>query len=94
MNSKRFLPLIAAAALAATMFFPTLTDQPSSSVAEASPRIVNLAAITVRPAAVDAADYRAHRIVDLPVITVQPESADQASFLAGLALRESLACRC
>lgn len=94
MNSKRFLPLAAAAALAATIVFASLMDQPSASVAEASPRIVNLAAITVRPAAVDAAYYRAHRIVDLPVITVQPEAADQASFLAGLALHGSLACRC
>ncbi len=93
MNSKRFLPLAAAAALAAMIVFPSRVNQPPASVAEASPLIVNLAAITVRPAAVDTAYYRAHRIVDLPVITVQPEVADQASFLAGLALQESLACR-
>lgn len=94
MNSKRFLPLVAAAALAATFVFPSLVDQPSASVAEASPRIVDLAAITVRPAAEDAAYYRAHRIVDLPVVTVHPAAADHASFLAGLALQSTLACRC
>ena len=94
MSSKRFLPLVAAGALAATIVFPSLVNQPSASVAEASPRIVDLVVITVRPAAMDAAYYQAHRIVDLPAVTVQPEAADQASFLAGLALWESLACRC
>ena len=94
MNSKRFLPLVAAAALAAMIVSPSRVDQPSASVAESSPLIVNLAAITVRPAAVDAAYYRTHKIVDLPVITVRPEAADQAAFLAGLALQASLACRC
>ena len=92
MNSKRFLPLVAAAALAAVII-PPLADRPSVSVAEAS-SIVDLAAITVRPASADAAYYRAHRIVDLPVVTVHPAAADQASFLAGLALQASLACRC
>jgi hypothetical protein len=94
MSSKRLLPLFAAAALAATIVFPSLVDQPSASVAVTSSRIVDLAVITVRPTTMDAAYYRAHRIVDLPVVAVHPAAADQALFLAGIALQASLACRC
>lgn len=94
MNSKRFLPLVIAAALAATIVFPSQVEQPSASVAAASPGIVDLATIIVRPAAADAAYYRANRIVDLPAVTVHPAAADQALFLAGMALQGSLACRC
>jgi len=94
MNSKRLLSPVAAVLLAATIAFPSWVEKPSPSVAGASPRVVELAAIIVRPAAVDAAYYRSNRIVDLPTVTVRPTAADQALFLAGLALQASLACRC
>lgn len=94
MNSKRLLSPVAAALLAATIVFSSWAGKPSPSVAGASSNIVNLVAIVVRPAAADAAYYRSKRIVDLPTVTVRPAASDQASFLAGLALQASLACRC
>ena len=94
MNSKRLFSPVVAVVLAAAIVFPLRMEKPSPSVAAASPRVVDLAAISVRPATVDAAYYRSNRIVDLPTVTVRPAAADQASFLAGLALQESLACRC
>lgn len=93
MNSKRLLPFVAVVLLA-TALVPAVMENLSFPVAEASPRIVDLAAISVRPAPVDAAYYRAHRIVDLPAVTAHPAAADQAMFLAGAALEASLACRC
>jgi hypothetical protein len=94
MNSKRLLFPVAAVLLAATIVLPLRVEKPSPSVAAASPRVVDLAAISVRPAAADAAYYRSNRIVDLPAVTVRPAAADQSLFLAGLALQASLACRC
>jgi hypothetical protein len=94
MKSKRLPYPFAAVLLAAAMVFPSWVDKPPPSVASASPNIVGLPAIIVRPAAADAAYYRSKRIVDLPKVTVRPAASDQASFLAGRALQASLACRC
>lgn len=93
MNSKRLLVLAAAILLAAAIV-PARMENPSLPVDEASSRIVDLAAVTVRPASADAAYYRSRRIVDLPAVTVYPAAADQALFLAGIALQASMACRC
>lgn len=93
MNTRILLPLTATALLAVAITSVPV-GIPSLPVAEASPRIVDLPAITVRPAREDAAYYQAHKIVDLAAVTVYPAATDQAFFLAGMALRESLACRC
>lgn len=93
MNTRILLPLTATALLAVAIT-STLVGTPSPPVAEASPRIVDLPAITVRPAAEDAAYYQAHKIVDLAAVIVYPAAGDQAFFLADTALRASLACRC
>lgn len=93
MNTKLFFPL-AAAILLLVVDFRSPTGNPSRIDVPDSSRIVELPTVRVRPAVEDAAYYRAHKIVDLAAVTVHPAAADQAFFLAGMALRESLACRC
>lgn len=93
MNTRILLPLTAAALLAVAIT-SALVGTTSLPVAEASPRIIDFPAITVRPAAEDAAYYQAHKIVDLAAVIVYPAAGDQAFFLADTALRASLACRC
>ena len=93
MNTRIILPLTAVALLAVAIT-TALVGTPSLPVAEASPRIVDLPTITVRPAVEDAAYYQAHKIVDLAAVVVYPAAGDHAFFLADAALSASLACRC
>jgi hypothetical protein len=93
MTTQQFLPLGAAALLAASLV-PLRVSDPAIAVAEASPRIVELAPVIVHPAVEDAAYYQSRKIVDLPAVVVTPAAADHASFLASAALDASLACRC
>ena len=91
-NTKILFPLTAALLVVAAT--SALVGTPSLPVAEASPRIVDLPAITMRPAVEDAAYYQAHKIVDLAAVIVYPTARDHEFFLADTALRTSLACRC
>lgn len=85
---------LTAAALLAVATTSALVGTPSLPVAEASSRIVDLPAITVRAAVEDSAFYQAHKIVDLAAVIAYPTAGDQAFFLADTTLRASLACRC
>ena len=93
MNIRILLPLTATALLAVAIASAPV-GIPSLPVAGASPRIVDLPAITVRPKVEDGAYYQAHKIVDLITVIVHPATEDQALFLPGTALQGSLACRC
>ncbi len=84
MNTRILLPLTAIALLAVAIT-AVLVGTPSLPVAEASPRIVDLPAITVRPAVEDAAYYQAHKIVDLAAVVVYPDARDLAFFVADTA---------
>lgn len=92
-NSKLLFSLVAAIPLV-VVGVQSPTANPSRIDVPDSSRIVELPAVRVRPDVEDVAYYQAHKIVDLTAVTVPPAVADQASFLAGLALRQSLACRC
>ena len=92
--NTRILFHLTAAALLAVATTSALVGTPSLPVAEASARIVDLPAITVRPSVEDAAYHRAHKIVDLAAVIVYPAAGDHAFFLADAALSASLACRC
>jgi hypothetical protein len=80
--NTRILFHLAAIALLAVAAASAPVRSPSLPVAEVSPRIVDLPAITVRPAAEDAAYYRAHKIVDLAAVSVYPEAAERTWFVA------------
>ncbi|HEY5971012.1 MAG TPA: hypothetical protein VIT22_03410 [Pseudoxanthomonas sp.] len=80
MNAKHFLPPVATALLAVAAV-SALVDNPTVSVAEASPHTVDLAAITVRPAVEDAAYYQSRHVVDLPAVIVYPDIGDLAFFV-------------
>ena len=84
MNTRIILPLTAIALLAVAITI-ALVGTPSLPVVEASPRIVDLPAITVRPAVEDAAYYQAHKIVDLAAVVVYPDVGDLAFFVADTA---------
>lgn len=93
MNTKLFFSL-AAAILLLVVGVQSPTGNPSRIDVPDSGRIVELPTVRVHPAVEDAAYYQAHKIVDLATVTVHPAAADLAFFLAGMALRGSLACRC
>lgn len=92
MNTRILPPAVTALVAMAITSAPV--GSPSLPVAGASPRIVDLATVIVRPTAEDAAYYQAHKIIDLAAVIVYPVAGDQALFLAGKAPRASLACRC
>ena len=94
MNTRLFIPLVAAAVLLVVVGAQSPTGNSSRTDVPASSRIIDLPTVRVYPAIEDAAYYQAHKIVELAAVTVYPAAADQAFFLAGMALRESLACRC
>ena len=79
MNIQTTLPL--AAALLAAAILANLDGGSAPSSTEAPPRIVDLPAITVRPAAGDAAYHQAHKIVELDAVTVHPEPGDMAAYV-------------
>ena len=81
MSTNILLPLAATTVLAVATT-SVLMGVSSLPVAEASPRIVDLPAIIVRPAAEDAAYYQAHRIVDLDTVIVYPDASDLALSVA------------
>lgn len=82
MNTRILFHLTALTLLAVATASAALVGSPSLPVAEASPRIVDLPAITVRPSMEDAAYYQAHKIVDLPAITVYPDARDLGFLVA------------
>ncbi len=84
---------IAAAAWLAAAGLPQRIET-RAIAAQTSGRIVDLPTVTVRPAAQDAAYYRARKTVDLAAVVVHADAADHALFLADSALSASLACRC
>lgn len=84
MNTRIILPLTAIALLVVAIT-TALVGTPPLPVAEASPRVVDLPAITVRPAVEDAAYYQAHKIVDLAAVVVYPDARDLAFFVADTA---------
>ncbi len=93
MNTKLSISLVAAVLLL-VVGARSPTGNPDRIDVPAASRIVELLTVRVHPAVEDAAWYQAHKIIDLAAVTVHPAAADQAFFLAGMALRETLACRC
>jgi hypothetical protein len=81
MNTKLVFLFLAAAGLLAMANAPAPDGNPSGA-APTSSRITELPAISVRPAAEDAAWYQAHKIVDLDAVLVRPDSRDLALFVA------------
>ena len=89
MNAKTLIPLTAAALFAvcaSSMLIAShsyATNAATHAAAQANTQhIVNLPAVTVRPAAEDLAYFQANKIVDLATVTVRPEASDLAQFLA------------
>ena len=86
MNTKTFLPLTAAALFAVcagSMLISSQSySQANAKTASVSSHVVDLPAVTVRPAFEDAAYYQANKIVDLAAVTVRPAAEDLAYFLA------------
>lgn len=93
MNTKTLLPLTAAALFAVCAGSMLIASQSYAAKAQAevastqATHIVDMPAITVRPAAEDLAYYQSHKIVDLATVTVRPEAADLAYFLASSTAR-------
>ena len=91
MNSNVLFPL-AATTLAAVAAAALVATSPPP-VAGADPRIVDLPAVVVHPAAEDAAYYQTHRIVYLDVVVVHPEAGDPALSVAAATRRiDCLSC--
>ena len=87
MNTKTLLPLTAAtlfAVCAGSMLISSQSYADASATASvpASSHVVDLPAVTVRPAFEDAVYFQSHKIVDLAAVTVRPAAADLAYFLA------------
>ena len=85
MNTKTLIPLSAAALfaiVAGSLVAAHSSNTASVASAPTQSSIVDLSAVTVRPAFEDAAYYQAHKIVDLAAVTVRPAAADLAFFLA------------
>jgi hypothetical protein len=85
MNTKSFLPLTAAALFAVCAGSALISSQNADAAraqADQAARIVDLAAVTVRPDPADLAAYHASRIVELPAVTVRPDAQDLAFHLA------------
>ena len=88
MNAKTLIPLTAAALFAvctSSMLIAShsyAANAATHAAAEASTHIVDLPAVTVRPAAEDLVYFQANKIVDLAAVTVRPEASDLAQFLA------------
>ncbi|MET0815641.1 MAG: hypothetical protein ABWX88_10670, partial [Pseudoxanthomonas sp.] len=57
-------------------------DASAKTSVRAANAIVDLPALTVRPAFEDAVYYQSHKIVDLATVTVRPAAEDLAYFLA------------
>lgn len=89
MNTKTLIPLTAAALFALSLSAASLSSdrQHERVVPTAGMEIVDLPSITVRPAAEDAAYYRANKIVDLAAVSVRPDPQDLAYFVAGSQIR-------
>ena len=91
MNTNMLFPL-AVTALAVATATALVATSPLPD-AEAAPRIVDLPAVVVHPAAEDAACYQTHRIVDLDVVVVHPEAGDPALSVAAATRRiDCLSC--
>ncbi len=87
MNTNSLLPLTAAilfSVCAGSMLISTQSTNAAtaSASAAANSHIVDLPAVTVRPAADDLAYFQANKIVDLAAVTVRPEANDLAYFQA------------
>ncbi len=89
MNTKTLFPLTAAALFALSLSAAPLSSdrQHERVVVPAAIEIVDLPSITVRPAAEDAAYYRANKIVDLAAVSVRPDPQDLAYFVASSQVR-------
>ncbi len=89
MNTKTLFPLTAATLFVVSLSAASLSSdrQHQQVVPQAAIEIVDLPTITVRPAAADAAYYRANKIVDLAAVSVHPEPQDLAYFVASSQVR-------
>ncbi|MGH8061152.1 MAG: hypothetical protein ACREO7_03955 [Pseudoxanthomonas sp.] len=81
MNSKLVYLLLTTTALLA-MASASAPGRNPSAAAPTFSRTTELPAVSVRPAAEDAAWYQAHKIVDLDAILVRPDTRDLALFVA------------
>ena len=92
MNAKTLIPLTAAALFAvctSSMLIAShsyAANAATHAAAEASTHIVDLPAVTVRPAAEDLVYFQANKIVDLAAVTVRPAAEDLAAYVASQTL--------
>jgi uncharacterized lipoprotein YajG len=85
MNTKTLLPLTAAtlfAVCAGSMLISSQSYAEANAKAPVASHVVDLPAVTVRPAFEDAVYYQSNKIVDLAAVTVRPAAQDVAYFLA------------